>query len=400
MGNPETSLGESSEVLAKDESPTERATTIESPRSTIGISRPASISLALATRSASTVLSLAQMPAASIVSQQLIAQITQVDRTGGRLTEEHAQQINDNLQQLTGQGTAALPAIREFLQKNQDLVFDELNAGKVIGYPSLRAGLLDAIKQIGGLEAIALSREVLQTTADPSEIAILAQHLEEQAAGQFRGEALNAARETLAQIAAGKPNAKEAGPLFQLFQTYGDASVISDLEKALPQWNYYATMALAGLPGGEGIPTLIRQAQDSGVGGTARNTFAFQMLAQMSAQYPEAGAALIEQARANQIPDAAWRRIAEGLAGDQYQFVKEIVDMTSPLASAPALKTYHIESGNQNFYSTPVSANLPDDQLNQRRALIDQLLAMNSNPAAAQALQAARDKLPVNGTGR
>jgi hypothetical protein len=337
----------------------------------------------------------ADLPPTSVRSQGLIAEMAQAGMGGGALTQEQGKQINDNLKQLAAEGTAALPAIREFLQKNQDLVFDELNAKKVIGYPSLRAGLLDAVRQIGGPEGIALSRDVLQTTADPSEIALLAQHLEQQAPGQYREEALNAARETLAQIAEGKIAAKEVGPLFQIFQTYGDSSVISDLERTVPQWHYYATMAMAGLPGGEGIPALIHQAQEPA--GLSRNTFALQMLAQVSSQYPEAGTALIEQARANQIPDSAWRKIAEGVAGDQYQFVRDVTEGSAALLNLPGLKTYHIESGNQNFYSSPVPANLPPEQIDQRRSLIDQLLAVNSNPAAVQALQSARERLSGGG---
>ena len=125
---------------------------------------------------------------------------------------------------------------------------------------------------------------------------------------------------------------------------------------------------------------------------------AFQMLAQIATEYPDAGAALIDQARRNQIPDAAWRKIATGLAGDQYQIgmPPELSALTSPL---PGLKTYHIESGNQNFYSLPLNANLSSDQISQRLALIDQLLAAASSPAAVDALKNARallGKRPTN----
>jgi len=56
----------------------------------------------------------------------------------------------------------------------------------------------------------------------------------------------------------------------------------------------------------------------------------------------------------------------------------------------PGLKTYHIASGNQNFYSLPLG---PDAQVQQRLALIDQLLAATSNPAAVAALRTARASL-------
>ena len=56
----------------------------------------------------------------------------------------------------------------------------------------------------------------------------------------------------------------------------------------------------------------------------------------------------------------------------------------------PGLKTYHINGGNQNFYSLPLA---PDAQIQDRVALIDQLLASTSNQTAISALQGARATL-------
>ena len=57
------------------------------------------------------------------------------------------------------------------------------------------------------------------------------------------------------------------------------------------------------------------------------------------------------------------------------------------------LKTFHIEAGNQNFYSLPVSAMASPEEIAKRRAVIEQLLAANPNPGAIQALQTARSSL-------
>ena len=59
------------------------------------------------------------------------------------------------------------------------------------------------------------------------------------------------------------------------------------------------------------------------------------------------------------------------------------------------LKGFHIESGNQNFYSTPGASTWTADEIKDRRALIDQLLAVNYNPAKAEALKTARASLPT-----
>jgi hypothetical protein len=238
-----------------------------------------------------------------------------------------------------------------------------------------------------------LSLQTLRTTADPLEIALLARNMEQQAPGQYRQEALNAARETLALAAQDKPNIRDVAPLFQLLQTYGDPSVLSELQSTLPRWNYYTTMALAGLPDGAGIPTLIREVQDPAADSASTRNVALQMLAQGSPQYPEAGTVLVEQARLNQISDYAWRQIAWVLGGDQYQFGSQLFDNKLAPPTGPGVRTYHIESGNQNFYTTPVGANLSADQINQRRALIDQLLGVTSNPTAVQGLQSARNVL-------
>jgi hypothetical protein len=221
---------------------------------------------------------------------------------------------------------------------------------------------------------------------------MLARSLDELAPGQYRDQAVSAARDTLAQIAENKTKV-DVGPLFQTLQTYGGPTVVSDLQNAIPQWQYYATMALSGLPDGQGVKPLIDQAQQPGSNGVAKNTFAVQMLAQVATQYPDASAALLEQAKSGQIPDRAWRRVAEALAGDQYQFIKDTGTDMNTLMRTPGVKTYHIGNTDENFYSVPVTANPSAEDLAQRSALIDKLLEATSNPAATEALQKAKSQL-------
>jgi hypothetical protein len=145
---------------------------------------------------------------------------------------------------------------------------------------------------------------------------------------------------------------------------------------------------------GEGIPELIRLAQDSSSAGRANRTFAWQMLAQVSAFHPEASAALLAAARSDSIPGAGWPSVAEALAGIQYQIRTEEFDRTRSGFEGEGLKTYHIASGNQNYYSVTQAANWPPDRLEQRRGLINELLAASANPAAVQALRNAQTRLP------
>src|SRR4051812_45676588 len=84
-------------------------------------------------------------------------------------------------------GTNALPAIREFLMQNQDVAYDSQGLGRSKGSriqtdfvvpPSLRFGLFDAAKQIGGPDAEKLLGEVLSTTGRAVEVAYLATTLQ------------------------------------------------------------------------------------------------------------------------------------------------------------------------------------------------------------------------------
>src|SRR5262245_3627444 len=227
-------------------------------------------------------------------TRQLVASLTNVDLSHGPITGEHAQRLKAGVPTLIQQGVTAVPAIQEYLEQNQDLNFAAVSGGALLGQSSLRAALIDALRQIGGPEAMTLMLQTLQTTALPSEIGLLAKNLQLQAPGQYRQEVLNAVNEVLAMAEKGQLAGWDVGALFQVIQDYGDATTVAALAQLQSKWNYYATMALAGLPGGEGIPSLIRQMQDNAAGAGGKGGLAFQMLAQMAAEYPDAGVALIE----------------------------------------------------------------------------------------------------------
>ncbi|HXJ75865.1 MAG TPA: hypothetical protein VNM37_23615, partial [Candidatus Dormibacteraeota bacterium] len=267
----------------------------------------------------------ADAQADSSTTQQLINQLTELKVEGGKLTEEQAAQIQQTLQQLVAQGPAALPALREFLEKNQDWRLGKWPTGSA-GAPTVRTGLLDALRQIEGPEALALSQHVLQTTADPLEIALLARNLDQAAPGQYSQQAVEAATATLEQAAQGALTNIDVGPLFQVLQNYGAGSTVAELEKLAPQWGYYATLALAQLPSGQGIPALERMAVDSSAAGIGNRDFAVQMLAQVSPRSSDAATALVELARQNQISDSNWRSLADVLSGMQYQFGRPFPD--------------------------------------------------------------------------
>ncbi len=295
------------------------------------------------------------------------------------------------LQQLVKEGSAAVPAMREFLARNVDLDFGP-EASQVLGYPSVRSALFDVLEQIGGPEAMSVMLETLRTTSDPREIALLARNLERQAPEQYRQEALNAAREALAMAAAGKLDGRDVGPLFEVLQKFGGTAAVSDLEQATRQWKYYALLSLAQLTDGAGVPALIQMARDPGAAGKGTLGVALEMLARITPQYPEARVALVEQARQNKIPANLWPYVASSLTGDQYQYQESVFSSAAAARTSDDLKTIHISFGNQNLYSAGGDS-LSPDQIHQQLTLIDELLLASNDATAADPLRQSRDLL-------
>lgn len=320
----------------------------------------------------------------------LLAGLTNVDTSTGRLSQEQMAQVRQSFQALVAQGPAAIPSIRGILDQKIDLNYGK-GSGDSIGAPSLRTGLLETLRQIGGPEAIATSRQVLQTSSDPIEIALLTRNLEEASPGQYRQDSLDATLAALNAAAQGQMTNSDVGPLFQTLQTFGDTNAIGNLNALAPKYGYYVSLALAGLPSGAGVSALTQMAQDTSEAGTRNQQFALQMLAQTSASYPEAGTALVNMARSGQIPDNAWNALADVLAGQQFQFTRQYPNNMFATPDGQDLRTYRQQDGNQNFLSSTLSGDALN--LNQRIALIDQLVASTSDPAALQALQQARSRL-------
>jgi hypothetical protein len=304
------------------------------------------------------------------VAQSLVTRLAQPEFFNGGITPQKAEELKRSFKELAEQGVAAVPAIREYLDRFQDIDFDGLGAGKLVGYSSLRIGLLDALGQIGGPEATELSLQMLQKTGDALEIGFLAKVLEKQLPPeQFRQAALSAATDALAQASNAKSDGRSLTPLFEVLQKYGDESVVGVLEQAVAKWKYPATLVLAGMPDGAGIPALIRLAQDPAIRASGTGDYALRPLAQAAMQYPEARAALVDQARLNQIPETAWPTLAASLTGNYIQY------------------------GNQLFSTTAPTIVWTSDQINQRIGIIDQLLTVTSSAGGQQALQKARATL-------
>jgi hypothetical protein len=322
----------------------------------------------------------------------LVASLSQIDFGDGVMTRAQANQWKQNLQLLMQQGETAVPAIREFLEKNLDVDFGAMKDGRLTGYGTLRTALIDALQKIAGPDALEATLHTLQSTADPFELALLAKHLEQQSPGQYRELSLTAAREVLAQAATGEwDGRRDLNPLFEFLQRYGDATVVADLEKAAAHWNNYAAMALAGLPDNAGVPALIRLAQDAGGTASGSREAALRSLAQVATVSTEAGNALLEQAQLNTIQNSTWPAIAGLLTGFSPRYGNLV--FADPAVTRPDTQTFHVSTGNQNYRGVSSASGWTPAQFQKQLDYINQLLGVTTNPVGVKVLQDARDLL-------
>jgi hypothetical protein len=145
------------------------------------------------------------------------------------------------LEELAAGGPAALPAIQQFLARNEEIDYASAPAKRgasteSVAPVSLRFGLFEVVKQIGGAEAENVLAEVLGTTGRGVEVAWLARALQEMAPNKYREAALAAARELLGRPAANAQSPldrDERDQLFGVLTMYGDNSYVSTAQAQL-----------------------------------------------------------------------------------------------------------------------------------------------------------------------
>jgi hypothetical protein len=321
-------------------------------------------------------------PAAAAASartpQRLVAEILEISSTEGPITADKAEKFKRILEELIKQGATSVPAIRELLDKKVEYDFADVSGGEQMGYASLRASLIDALKQIGGPDAQEAMVQVLQTSALPAELLTIANNLDQDAPGQYRDQILNAARESLAIAATNQYANVELGPAFRILQNYGAANTTADAAKNEPA-NFNNAINLANMPEGQGLGALVQMAENSS--SASGQTIATEMIAQMAGQNSKAIDALMQMAQNGQISNGTWEKLAPILGGDQFQIPNSTQSPSDP--SAP-----------QNPGFTIINNATTSDDIQQRIALIDKFLGVvPSDSAAANSLRNQRNLL-------
>jgi hypothetical protein len=157
-----------------------------------------------------------------------------------------ARQLIAQLENLVEAGAASVPSISDYLNQHEDVLLQTQGPGAGKGPPwrrdsatpeSLRLGLIDALKRIGGPEAEQALLQALSTTGRGVEVLAISRALEELAPGRHSHLALQAAHSLLADPPdIPEPNrldtrSKEA--LFELLKSQGDTAWIAQQSQ---QW--------------------------------------------------------------------------------------------------------------------------------------------------------------------
>ena len=328
-------------------------------------------------------------PEALTRTRTLVTNLTQLDPKLQNVTPEVAAWWRRQYEALKNSGPDGIAAIREFMARNEDISFAGLSGKESVGYPSLRLAMLDALASIGGQTGIESLLDVLHTTALPSEIAQLAQHLDTLAPSQYRQELLDSSRAVLAHAQAGELKDYDVGSLFQVLGKYGGADAVASFQTAGGRWQSYAAIALGNLPDGAGVPALLELARNSSGPTSAA---AWPMVAERAATSDDARNALVEAVRAGTFPESSWPDLARALGGHEYHIIAPPATMPTDISYNNSFSWHFQETGEQ-FMAVVNVARLSAQEINTRLTLIDQLNGLNPPDAARAALATGRTAL-------
>jgi hypothetical protein len=172
--------------------------------------------------------------------QELLDELFTIQVAPGPGQARAQYRIMSLLDQLAQAGSSALLAIRQFLDSNRDVAYAEAggNNGRngsrnALLPPSLRFGVFDVVRQIGGPDAEQVLADSLTNTGRGAELAYLSQLLEGASPGKYRDVALLAARSLLASGKISDP--AERNQLYDVMRQFKDTSYVSTAQAQLVQ---------------------------------------------------------------------------------------------------------------------------------------------------------------------
>ena len=183
------------------------------------------------------------------------------------------------LEELTRLGQAALPAIQDFLAGQEDVDLDlawldrgrgwrDRLPGDFVAPPSLRFGLFDVVRKIGGEAGEHVLSVMQATTGRGIELAYLTRVLHDAAPNRYREPAVAAARQLLADSRSPRPDPLDRyhrDHLLTVLAFYDDRSYVTEAQALLVGDDSINRSALAYLDRtmGRGAITVAAQAYDN-----------------------------------------------------------------------------------------------------------------------------------------
>ncbi len=180
---------------------------------------------------------------------QIIAKLRELRAAPGPLASRTVRQAVYWLEELAAAGPIALPAIHEFLTRSEDMDLDTAwftqgrNGARgrlpndFLVPPSLRFGLFDVLRQIGGPEAELVLSDAMSSTGRGVELAYLTRLLQEMSPNQYREKVLLVAHDLLAAsagfVSANPLDRDHRDYLFGVLTQFGDASYATSAQSQL-----------------------------------------------------------------------------------------------------------------------------------------------------------------------
>lgn len=238
--------------------------------------------------------------------EELLAKLSSMSIASGSGRNQSIRELVHHFELLIEAGPEALPAIREYLGRYEDVDYGnderrtieegvdetrresgEERRGRDPGWrerfgrgtttrldflypPSLRIGLFDVLQRIGGSEAEKILAETLARSARGFEVAYVAKVLEEMAPGVYREAALSSAKQLLQNpVPIERPNRYDensAAYLYSVLLMYKDPSFAGIAQQMLVKPDGGLELAtlnyLTGTLGDQAVPMLYQAYQD------------------------------------------------------------------------------------------------------------------------------------------
>ena len=307
-----------------------------------------------------------------------------LSESNGQLSSDDLALFREFISQLFNQPDAAILAIHDFFLNGSDIAFSAEFA-KQLGQDTLRLAMLDILRRIGGGNALTTAANILKTDVSPQELLALSNHLQMATPGLFQTDLLLAGHKILSQI--GTYESSELGPVYQLVAELGGISV-DDLQNTPVHHQQYAAVALALLPDGSGIPTLVHNVNQSDLRfNNHQDRLSLRLLAQTASDNETAATTLTELTMQNVIPDSLWPEVAAIVGG------LESIQLSE--TNNRVINRHHISypAGDQIIYRTR-NVNFNDRaDIQARLSIIEHLYTITNNEAAVQALTPVLDRL-------